>query len=248
MTESVLRAAILDLDGVITRTASVHARAWQRMFDAFLAGRPPRAGEDHAPFDIELDYRRFVDGKPRLDGVRSFLASRGIRLPEGGHDDAETVESVRGLGRRKNRFFLELLEREGVEVFEDAVEQVRRWQDRGMATALITSSRNGRTILAAAGLGDLFPVMVDGVDAERLGIPGKPAPDVFLYAARELQVEPREALVVEDAVSGVEAARAGDFGLVVGVDRGGGEDLREAGADLVVTDLRELEEAMGRPR
>jgi beta-phosphoglucomutase family hydrolase len=245
---STYRAAILDLDGVITRPATVHARAWQRMFDAFLTGLPPRTGEDHSPFDIERDYLRFVDGKPRFDGVRSFLESRGVRLPEGAPDDTEAAENVRGLGLRKNRIFLDLLEREGVEVFEDAVEQVRRWQNSGMATALITSSRNGRRILAAAGLGDLFPVVVDGVDAERLGIPGKPAPDVFLHAARELGVEPREALVVEDAVSGVEAARAGDFGLVVGVDRGGGENLREAGADIVVTDLREWEGERGRPR
>jgi len=241
MNEAVFRAAILDLDGVITRTATLHARAWKRMFDAFLEQREARAGEDHSPFDIEHDYLRYVDGMPRYDGIRSFLESRGIDLPPGEADDSPGKETMRGLGDRKNELFLELLEREQVQVFEDAVEQVRRWQEEGLRTALITSSRNGRRILKSAGLKDLFEVVVDGNDAERLGIRGKPAPDIFLHAARELGVEPREAIVVEDAISGVEAGRAGDFGLVVGVARNGGDALREAGADVVVTDLREVD-------
>jgi trehalose-phosphatase len=235
------KAAILDLDGVITNTASLHARAWKEMFDDFLERRPEREGEDHSPFDIKRDYLRYVDGKPRFDGVRSFLESRGIELPEGKPDDCAEEETVRGIGKRKNQIFLNLLRRETVQTFGDAVEQVRRWRNRGLATALITSSRNGRRIIEAAGLADLFDVMVDGVDAERLGIRGKPAPDIFQHAARELEVEPHEAIVVEDAISGVEAGRAGDFGLVVGVARDGGEALREAGADIVVKDLREVD-------
>jgi trehalose 6-phosphate phosphatase len=234
-------AVILDLDGVLTRTATQHARAWKEMFDEFMARRPEREGEDHRPFDIETDYLRFVDGKPRFDGVRSFLESRGIDLPEGGEDDGPDRETVRGLGMCKNEIFLALLEKEPVETFDDAVEQLRRWREQGLGTALITSSRNGRRVLAAAGLEDEFDVIVDGTDAERLGIRGKPAPDIFLHAAAELGVEPGRAIVVEDALSGVEAGRAGDFGLVVGVARNGQEGLREAGADAVVRDLREVD-------
>jgi trehalose-phosphatase len=234
-------AAILDLDGVLTRTASQHARAWKEMFDDFLARRSERAGEDHRPFDMETDYLRYVDGKPRFDGVRSFLESRGVELPEGGEGDDRDQDTVRGLGMRKNEIFLALLDREPVETFEDAVEQLHRWREQGLGTALITSSRNGRRVLAAAGLEQAFDVIVDGADAERLGIRGKPAPDIFLHAAAELGVEPGRAIVVEDAISGVEAGRAGEFGLVVGVARNGAAGLREAGADMVVRDLREVD-------
>jgi trehalose 6-phosphate phosphatase len=230
---------ILDLDGVLTRTARQHARAWKEMFDDFLARRSEREGENHRPFDVATDYVRYVDGKPRFDGVRSFLESRGIDLPEGGESDGPDRETVRGLGMRKNEIFLELLEKEPVETFDDAVEQLRRWGEQGLGTALITSSRNGRRVLAAADLEDEFDVIVDGADAERLGIRGKPAPDIFLHAAAELGVEPGRAIVVEDAISGVEAGRAGGFGLVVGVARNGEDGLREAGADVVVRDLRE---------
>jgi trehalose-phosphatase len=242
MSERNYKAAILDLDGVVTRTATLHAQAWKEMFDDFLERWSDRGGEDHTPFDFERDYLRYVDGKPRFDGVRSFLASRGIELPEGEPDDPVEADTVQGLGNRKNDIFLELLEREEVQLFEDAVGQVRRWQNQGLRTALITSSRNGRRILKAAGLEELFEVVVDGNDSERLGIRGKPAPDIFLHAARELGVAPHEAIVVEDAISGVEAGRAGDFGLVVGVARNGGEALQQAGADVVVSDLREIEE------
>lgn len=233
-------AAILDLDGVLTRTAKQHARAWKEMFDDFLARRAEREGEDQRPFDVENDYLRYVDGKPRFAGVRSFLESRGIDLPEGDDSDGADQNTVRGLGMRKNEIFQGLLEREPVERFDDAVEQLRRWREEGLATALITSSRNGRQVLAAAGLEDDFDVVVDGADAERLGIRGKPAPDIFLHAARELGVEPARTIVVEDAISGVEAGRAGAFGLVVGVARNGADGLHEAGADVVVRDLREL--------
>jgi trehalose-phosphatase len=241
------RAAILDLDGVVTRTAALHASAWKQLFDDFLTRRPETPGEDHSPFDAELDYRCYVDGKPRLDGVRSFLKARGIRLPEGGPDEGPDAHTVHRLGERKNRLFLELLEREPVQVFADAVEQIRRWREAGIPTALVTSSRNGRRILAAAGLLEQFDVVVDGRDAERLGLSGKPAPDLFLHAARELGVEPGEALVAEDAIAGVEAARAGGFGLVVGVDREGAGDLLGAGADVVVGDLREVGRADDAP-
>jgi trehalose-phosphatase len=238
-------AAILDLDGVLTRTATQHARAWKDMFDEFLARRSATEGEgkdeDHRPFDMETDYLLYVDGKPRFDGVRSFLESRGIGLPEGGEDDDPDQDTVRGLGMRKNRIFLDVLEREPVETFDDAVAQLRRWREQGLGTALITSSRNGRRVLAAAGLEEDFHVIVDGEDAARLGIRGKPAPDIFLHAARELGVEPARAIVVEDAISGVEAGRAGDFGLVVGVARNGEEGLRAAGADVVVRDLRDVD-------
>lgn len=234
------RAVVLDLDGVVTKTATVHAAAWKETFDAFLRRRSERTGEAHRPFDAGGDYLRYVDGKPRLDGVRGFLESRGIDLPEGGPGDPPEAETVHGLGRRKNELFLRRLESEPVQVFPDAVEQLRRWRREGVPTALITSSRSGRRILAAAGLTELFDVIVDGADAERLGIPGKPAPDVFVHAARELGVAPEDAVVVEDAIAGVRAGRAGGFGRVVGVARDGGEGLREAGADLVVRDLREL--------
>lgn len=239
--EATYEAAILDLDGVLTRTATQHARAWKAMFDDFLARRSEEEGEDHRPFDVETDYLRYVDGKPRFDGVRSFLESRGIALPEGGEVDDPDQDTVHGLGMRKNEIFLDLLEREPVETFDDAVAQLRRWREQGLGTALITSSRNGRRVLAAAGLEEDFDVIVDGADAAGLGIRGKPAPDIFLHAARELGVEPGRAIVVEDAIAGVEAGRAGGFGLVVGVARYGVEGLRAAGADVVVRDLRDLE-------
>jgi len=247
MSRANFSAAILDLDGVITRTASQHGRAWKEMFDTFLEHRSPREGEDHSPFDEGRDYLRYVDGKPRLDGVRGFLASRGIELPEEGRSEASGEDAtIHQLGCRKNDIFLKLLEREPVETFGDAVEVLERWRREGLGTALITSSRNGRRILGAVGLETMFDVIVDGNDAARLGIRGKPAPDIFLHAARELGVSPGDAVVVEDAISGVAAARAGGFGLVVGVARGGGDEVREAlrdaGADVVTSDLRSLYE------
>lgn len=239
------KAVILDLDGVVTRTAALHARAWKRTFDTFLGRRAVREGEDLAEFDMETDYRRHIDGKPRYDGARDLLASRGITLPEGDPSDRPEAETVHGLGNRKNEIFRELLRTEGVESWPDTVEQLRRWRARGIGTALITSSRNGRAVVEAAGVRDLFDVVLDGIDAGRRGLHGKPAPDIFLEAARRLGVEPRHALVVEDAIAGVEAGRAGGFGRVVGVDRDGGGALREHGADIVVRDLRDVDAADG---
>jgi trehalose-phosphatase len=236
-------AVILDMDGVITQTATLHARAWKRAFDAFLEARGARSGEDHAPFDMDEDYRRYVDGMPRHDGIRSFMAARGVPLPDGDPADDADSATVHGLGRRKNEIFQELLQRDGAATFPDAVEQVRRWRQQGVRIGLITSSRNGEAVLAAAGVRDLFDVVIDGVVAERLGLPGKPAPDVFLEAARRLEVEPGAALVVEDAIAGVAAGRAGGFACVVGVARNGGDMLREHGADVVVSDVRDVDAA-----
>ncbi len=231
------KAAIFDLDGVITRTADLHAEAWKRMFDAYLR----RRSGNQPPFDIERDYRTYVDGKPRYDGTRSFLQSRGIELPDGRPEDPPSEETVSGLGNRKNEYFHELLESEGVETYADAVEQLEAWRKEGMKTAVVTSSRNGRHVLEAAELHHLFDARIDGLDSAELELRGKPAPDIFLEAARRLGVEPGEAIVLEDAAAGVEAGRAGHFGLVVGVARDGGRGLSEHGAHVVVHDVRKVE-------
>lgn len=237
MNDNQYQAAILDLDGVITQTARQHARAWQQMFDRYLQ----QQRKEHAPFDIDADYHKYVDGKPRYDGVRSFLESRGIELPQGSPDDPPGKETICGLGNRKNELFLDLVQKEGVETYADTVEQLHRWRERGIKTAVISSSRNCEAILESAGLRYLFDVKVDGVDSQRLNLNGKPAPDIFLQAARQLGVKPEQAIVIEDAISGVEAGKAGQFALVVGVVRnGGGEVLREHGADVVVRDIREI--------
>ena len=237
------QAVILDLDGVITKTARLHARAWQQMFNQYLEDRSSQAQNSLPPFDIDADYRTYVDGKPRYDGVRSFLESRHIDLPQGNPDDPPDRETVYGLGNRKNEIFLEILQQEGVEVYGDTVEQLHRWRSQGLKTAVISSSRNCRPILETAGLLDLLDTQVDGIDSARLKLPGKPAPDIFLEAARELGVDPAQTVVIEDAIAGVEAGRAGHFGLVVGVDRQGlrREDLLTHGADRVVTDLEDLD-------
>ncbi len=233
-------AVIFDLDGVVTHTAAVHARAWKQVFDEHLQRRSERTGESFQPFEIETDYPRYVDGKPRYDGVRSFLAARGITLPEGDPSDGPDSGTVCGIGNRKNELYNDLLE-SGVEVFDDTVEQIRRWRGMGLKTAIVSSSKNCAAVLRAAGLSELFDVRVDGVEAARLGLSGKPAPDIFLEAAEMLAVDPARAAVFEDAVSGVQAGRAGDFGWVIGVDRGGARDaLLEAGADTVVSDLRQV--------
>lgn len=234
-------AVIFDLDGVVTRTASVHARAWKLVFDEFLARAPRGDDESFRPFDIETDYPEHVDGKPRYDGVRDFLASRGIEIPEGDPSDGPDVETVCGLGNRKNELYNELLSQGGVEVFEDTVTQIRAWRAMGLKTAIVSSSKNCATVLDAAGLTDLFEVRVDGVISARLGLKGKPDPDIFLKAAELLGVEPARAVVFEDAVSGVQAGRAGGFGWVVGVDRiGAPQALLENGADIAVSDLRDI--------
>jgi trehalose 6-phosphate phosphatase len=235
-------AVVFDMDGVITDTASVHAAAWKRLFDRYLQDRVERTGERFEPFDADEDYRRYIDGKPRYDGVRSFLASRGIELPEGDPDDPPDRETVCGLGNRKNDFFLEHLREHGAEPYPSTVELVRELRARGVRTAAISASRNMSEVLEAAGVAELFPVRVDGLVAEELGLPGKPDPAVFVEAARRLGVDPARTAVVEDALSGVEAGRRGGFALVIGVDRTGHADaLRAAGADVVVGDLGELE-------
>ncbi|MGH2982976.1 MAG: HAD family hydrolase [Solirubrobacterales bacterium] len=230
-------AVIFDLDGVITDTASIHGAAWKQMFDQFLMDRADREGEDQRPFS-EDDYYMYVDGKPRFDGVGSFLASRGISLPRGQPGDPPTAETVCGLGNRKDELFLALLRERGVASFPSSIELLRRLRASGGRTAIISASRNCVQVLEAAGIGQLFDVKVDGVDADALGLDGKPDPAVFLEAASRLGVEPGRAAVVEDALAGVEAGHRGRFGLVIGVDRGRhGEALRERGADVVVGDL-----------
>lgn len=234
-------ALLLDLDGVVTRTAAVHAAAWKDLLDAYLAERAAREGERFIPFDLDRDYRTYVDGKPRLDGLRSFLASRGVTLPDGHPDDPPGRETVAGLGNGKNERFLARLERHGVETYADAIALLRAARARGLRLAVVSSSRNCQAVLRAAGLEAAFDTRVDGVERARLNLPGKPAPDMFLEAARRLRVERRRAVVLEDAVAGVAAAKRGGFGLVVGVDRGGqAAALRASGADRVITDLREL--------
>jgi beta-phosphoglucomutase family hydrolase len=228
-------AALFDLDGVITPTAEVHMRAWAQMFGDFLRERGTTQ-----PY-TDSDYYRYVDGKPRYDGVRSFLASRGITLPDGDPGDDPSTETVAGLGNRKNVYFERILETEGVAPYPGSVVLVKALVDRGTKPAIVSSSRNARAVLKAAGMSDYFPVVVDGVVAAERHLAGKPAPDTFLDAAAQLGVPKERAVVFEDALSGVQAGRAGDFGLVVGVDRGVGADhLIEHGADIVVDDLKEL--------
>jgi beta-phosphoglucomutase family hydrolase len=235
-----IRACLFDLDGVLTQTATVHAAAWKEMFDEFLRARAEEDGAPYLPFDAASDYHRFVDGRPRYDGVRTFLASRGIELPEGARDDPAAA-TVSGLGNRKNELVLELIERGGVSTYDGSVDYVRAARDAGLRRAVVSASENTPAVLAAAGIAELFEVRVDGVVARERGLSGKPAPDTFLAAAAELGVTPDEAAVFEDALAGVAAGRAGDFGYVVGVDRvGQAAALREHGADVVVSDLAEL--------
>ncbi len=235
-----LDAVIFDLDGVITDTASVHAAAWRRMFDQFLADRADRQGEGHQPFSPE-DYYLYVNGKPRYDGVESFLASRAISIPRGEPSDLPTAETSCGLGNRKDALFLALLREQGAAPFPSSIDLLHRLRASGCRTAIISASRNCADVLEAAGVAELFDAKVDGMDADELGLGGKPDPAVFLEAASRLGVEPARAAVIEDALAGVDAGRRGGFGLVIGVDRAGhAEALREHGADLVVGDLGEL--------
>jgi len=236
-----IRACLFDLDGVLTKTAKVHAAAWKEMFDTFLRQRADATGEPFVPFDPANDYNAYVDGKPRYDGVRSFLASRGINLPEGSPDDPPAANTVYGLGNRKNELVLALLKRDGVEAYEGSVRYVRAVRAAGLHTAVVSASANCKEVLKAAGIEDLFEVRIDGIVAEQKHLRGKPAPDTFLAAAEQLGVEPAAAVVFEDAVAGVEAGRAGKFGFVVGVDRvGHRKALLEHGAGIVVSDLSEL--------
>jgi beta-phosphoglucomutase family hydrolase len=232
-----VKALLFDVDGVLTDTASVHAKAWKQTFDGVL----DRLG-DQPPFDITTDYQEHVDGRSRLDGVRGFLQARGIDLPEGSEDDGPDQLTVQGIGRAKNDLVLRLIREEGVKRYEDAARFVPAARERGLRTAVVSSSANAREALRAAGLEDCFDTWVDGVRIAEEHLEGKPAPDTFAAAARDLGVENARAAVFEDAEAGVEAGRAGDFGLVVGVDRTGHADaLREHGADVVVQDLGEIE-------
>jgi beta-phosphoglucomutase family hydrolase len=236
-----IRACLFDLDGVLTQTAKVHAAAWKRTFDDFLRRRAQERGEDLVPFDAVGDYEAYVDGKPRYEGVASFLASRGIELAQGTVDDPPDAETVHGLGNRKNELVLEMIHKDGVEAYDGSVRYVHAVRDAGLPRAVVSSSSNCRDVLAAAGIEDLFDAVVDGVTASREHLKGKPAPDTFLAGARALAVEPAGAAVFEDALVGVQAGRAGGFGFVVGVDRLGQADaLRAHGADVVVGDLAEL--------
>jgi beta-phosphoglucomutase family hydrolase len=236
-----IRACLFDLDGVLTQTARVHAAAWKQMFDQVLEQRSRLSGEPFRPFELPGDYVRYVDGRLRQDGVRAFLASRGIDLPEGAPDDLPTAETVYGLGTRKNDLVLELIRTRGVDVYPDSVTYVEAVRSEGIATAVVSASKNCREVLIAAGIEDLFQVRVDGLVAEREGLRGKPAPDMFLAAAKALDVAPAHAAVFEDSVAGVEAAHAGGFGWIVGVDRAEQADvLRSHGAHRVVRGLGEL--------
>ena len=236
-----IRACLFDLDGVLTQTAKVHASAWKKMFDEFLRTRAEQTGEPFVPFDPVHDYDKYVDGLPRYDGVRSFLASRGIELPEGEPSDPPGAETIMGLGNRKNEVVLRMIREQGVQPYEGSVRYVHAAREAGLRCAVVSSSANARDVLEAAGIADLFDERVDGVVLEREHLKGKPAPDTFLFAARALGVEAKQAAVFEDALAGVAAGRAGGFGFVVGVDRvGQAEALREHGADVVVRDLAEL--------
>jgi beta-phosphoglucomutase family hydrolase len=236
-----IRATLFDLDGVLTDTASVHKKAWKAMFDDVLRECARQSGEQFVAFDVGADYLNYVDGRKRDDGVRSFLASRGIELPEGDPNDGPETESVFGLGNRKNEMFHRVLQKDGVKVFEGSRRYLEAVADAGFGTAVVSSSANTREVLELTGLDKFIQHRVDGVVMREQNIAGKPAPDSFLRAAQLLDVTPAEGVVFEDALSGVEAGRAGDFGYVVGVDRvGQAEALRRNGADVVVADLAEL--------
>jgi beta-phosphoglucomutase family hydrolase len=237
-------AVLFDLDGVLTRTARVHAAAWKRLFDGFLEQHAAKTSTPFVPLDIETDYPRYIDGKPRHDGVADFLESRGIQLPLGTPEDGPEVQSVRALGNLKDRYFLEQLEQQGVEPYEPAIALVRALRQQEIKTAVVSSSNNCALVLEAAGIAELFDARVDGLDLTRLELDGKPAPDAFLEAARRVGAVPSRAVVVEDALAGVAAGRAGGFGCVIGVDRRGkAQALLEAGADVVVADLAQVQVA-----
>ena len=234
-------AVLMDLDGVITDTASVHAACWKEMFDEYLQKRAAETGESFRAFDIASDYRLYVDGKPRFDGVRDFLASRGIQIDEGSPDDSPLAETIGGLGNRKNDLVNRIINDVGVTAYEGSVKLIRQLCERGFKLGVVTSSQNCSAVLSSAKLDGFFQVQVDGSTIHAQQLAGKPAPDTFLRAAEMLGVEPNRAVVIEDALSGVQAGRAGKFGLVIGVARkDNAEELRRQGAHLVLNDLEEL--------
>lgn len=234
-------AVLFDLDGVLTATAKLHAAAWKQTFDSFLKHRAEALEQIFLPFDIGDDYRRYVDGKPRFDGVQSFLASRRIELPYGAPTDPPTAETICGLGNQKNELVNEIMAREGVEAYPGSIKAVEFLKEQGYKRAVVSSSENCAAVLKAAGIESLFDLRVDGQTAADLTLAGKPEPDMFLTAARQLGVEAKRSIVVEDAIAGVQAGKKGGFGLVIGIARAGNaEALRGHGADLVVGDLEEL--------
>ncbi|MEV4322959.1 beta-phosphoglucomutase family hydrolase [Microbispora rosea] len=236
-----VRGCLFDMDGVLTRTARIHAAAWKEMFDEYLRDRAAATGTPYVPFDEAGDYERYVDGKKRLDGTRGFLLARGIDLPEGRPDDPPGMPTVNGLSNRKNELVQAILDRQGVEVFEGSLRYLRAVRDAGLGRAVVSSSANTVRVLAAAGIDDMFDARIDGEVAKERGLAGKPAPDMFLAAAEALGIAPAEGAVFEDALAGVAAGRAGGFAVVVGVDRGHqAQALRDNGADVVVGDLCEL--------
>jgi trehalose 6-phosphate phosphatase len=237
-----IKAAILDLDGVITQTASIHANAWKKLFDEYNLQRKEANKSTYPEFSIEKDYKKYLDGKPRYEGVNSFLQSKNIELPYGNKEDDPQQETICGLGNRKNEFFQEALEEKGVSPFPDTIEKIKEWKAKGLKVAVISSSKNCKPVLKSAGIIDLFDAIVDGVESEKRNIAGKPEPDIFLEAARELQVDSQQAFIVEDAIAGVKAGAKGDFALVVGMERDEKlhDKLKENGADKVVASLKEL--------
>jgi beta-phosphoglucomutase family hydrolase len=236
-----IRGCLFDLDGVLTKTAKVHAAAWKQMFDSFLRDWSEQAGVPFVPFDAVADYDDYVDGKPREDGTRAFLAARNIALPEGAEDDAPDARTIHGLSNRKNEIVLAMIRSQGVEAYDGSVRYVQAARDAGLRRAVVSSSANCRDVLRAAQIEDLFEVRIDGVTIEQDHLRGKPAPDTFLAGAKALGLQAAEAVVFEDALAGVQAGRAGGFGYVVGVDRVGQADaLRQHGANVVVQDLAEL--------
>ncbi len=234
-------AVLFDLDGVITDTARMHAACWKVMFNTYLKRRTAESGEDFISFEIDTDYLEYVDGKPRYDGVRDFLSSRNIFLEEGSPDSPASEESICGLGNRKNELVNLRIQMHGIKTFQSSLDFVNYIISSGMKTAIVSSSANSRTVLKSAEIIDLFPVIVDGVTAKEKKLSGKPSPDMFLEAAKELGVDPEKCVVMEDAISGVQAGRNGNFGLVIGIARKNNNDeLKENGADLVVNDLSEI--------
>ncbi len=231
---------IFDMDGVITDTAVTHAAAWKRLFDEYLQKRAADKGEQFRAFDMD-DYRRYVDGKLRYEGVKSFLEARNIRLPYGNPSDSPNEETICGLGNRKNEYFNRQLQSEGVRTYQSSIDFIKWLKKEGKKTAVISASRNAEAVLRAGGVRDLFDARVDGVVSDYLGLKGKPDPDIFLEAASQLGILPEKAAIVEDALAGVQAGQRGRFRLVIGVDRTGhGSDLKHYGADVVVSDLAEL--------
>jgi len=234
-------AVLFDLDGVITNTASLHAACWKHAFDEYLLARATQRNETFRPFDLITDYALYVDGKPRYDGVRDFLASRGVHLPEGDLDDPPQAETVGGIGNRKNDLLNDVIRHAGVEPYEGSVRLIRQLHHDGFKIAVVTSSENCDIVLKSVGLDDVFEVRVDGNVIHEQHLRGKPAPDTFLTAATQLGVEPARAVVIEDAISGVQAGSKGNFGLVIGVARrGNADELQRHGAHVVVNDLSEL--------